>query len=105
MYVVGITESFTLAVPLRILPLIAGDFDGDVLNILYIINETFRVESEKIFNPRNAMQISRNDGEMNMDVNHTKDLIINGNALLELSREGYSKEEIEQINRLKEMAA
>jgi len=103
MYVVGITDTYTLALPLQILPLIAGDFDGDVLNVLYIINESFKQQAIKILNPRNAMYISRNDGKMNPDVNHTKDLLINANALIRLGRTNYTQEQVDRIRQLQNM--
>lgn len=101
MYIVGMCDSYTLKLPLQILPLLAADFDGDVLNILYLINRFFTEQAIRIFNPRNAMQISRNDGKMNNDINHIKDTIINANALINLARPNYTREQIEKIKRLK----
>lgn len=75
----------------------------DVLNILWIINDSFRKAANKIYNPRNAMYISRNDGMFNRDVNHTKDLLINLNALLYLGRKNYSQEQLDRIAKAKAM--
>ena len=74
---------------------------GDVLNILFIINEAFRERCIKVLNPRNAMYISRNDGRTNMDVMHNKDTMININALIGMSREHYTPEQLERIRQLK----
>ena len=82
---------------------LAADFDGDVLNILYIINDTFRQRCIKILNPRNNFYISRNDGKTNMDLIHNKDTQINVNALIGLSRDNYGEERIAQIKRLQNM--
>jgi hypothetical protein len=78
-------------------------FDGDVLNILYLINEAFIQQCERVFNPRNAMYISRNDGMMNNDVNRSRDTLINANTLIYLSRDKYTEENLAKINKLKNM--
>lgn len=101
MYVVGINDNFTMSVPLQILKPLGADFDGDTLNILYLINKAFAERAERIFNPRNAMYISRNDGRFNNDINFARDAIINANAMINLSREKYSKEQIAKIMALK----
>lgn len=77
------------------------DFDGDVLNIRYIINKEFYYYANKVFNPRNALFISRNDGLFNNAVNHARDTIINLNTFLNLSRKHYTQEMINNIERLK----
>ena len=97
MFVVGIVDNYTMGVPLQILPLLAADFDGDVLNIFYIINQAFFERAFAIFNPRNAMYISRNDGKFNNSMNHCRDTIINSNTLINLSRKYYSPEQIQKI--------
>jgi hypothetical protein len=91
-------------IPLQILKLLGADFDGDCLNILYIINQQFLRQAELKFNPRNAMYISRNDGMVNADVLHCRDNTINSNAMIYLSRPYYSNEQIEKIKRLKSLA-
>lgn len=102
MFVVNMTDSYTMGMPLQILPLLAADFDGDVLNILYIINKAFFEAAFRILNPRNAFYINRNDGKLNPDVLFTKDTLINANAMIGLARKSYSKEQLEKIKRLKE---
>ena len=71
---------------------------GDVLNIFYIINQAFFERAFAIFNPRNAMYISRNDGKFNNSMNHCRDTIINSNTLINLSRKYYSEEQIQKIS-------
>ena len=78
-----------------------ADFDGDVLNILLIINKAFYERAYQIFNPRNAMYISRNDGKFNNAVNHQRDTIINTNTLLRMGRNMYTNEMLDNINRIK----
>ena len=72
------------------------------MNILLIINDDFFKRANQVFNPRNAMYISRNDGKFNNDVNHQRDTIINANTMINLSRKNYSKEEIDHIRQLKQ---
>lgn len=92
-----------MSIPLQILPLLAADFDGDCLNILYLINKAFIERAEKVFNPRNAMYISRNDGYFNNDVNHQRDTLINSNAVLQLSRDRYDASEVAHIYNMKSL--
>lgn len=76
-------------------------FDGDSLNILYIINKDFLYAAEGVFNPRNAMYISKNDGYFNNDYNHQRDTLINANGLINITRRFYSPEQIDKIKRAK----
>lgn len=110
MKVVGLSEGYTMAIPLEIIVLLAADFDGDCLNILYIINKDFLTRAIEIFNPRNAMCISRNDGQFNNSVNHQRDLINNINRFMRLGRKNHTKEELDKIksilvsNKMKRLA-
>lgn len=70
---------------------------GDVLNILLIINDAFYQRTFEVFNPRNSMYISKNDGMFNNAVNHQRDTIINTYSMLKLSRKNYSKENLDRI--------
>lgn len=102
MYCIGcsdITEKFEyiMMVPLQILPLLAADFDGDVLNCLYVINRDFWQRANEIFNPRNVFYISRNDGLFNNDVNHQKDTLINATMLVELGQGNYTQGDLDNI--------
>lgn len=54
-----------------------------------------------MFNPRNAMYISRVDGKMNADVLVQRDTIINANTFLHLGRHNYSRENMDKINAIK----
>lgn len=101
MYCIDVAlDSFTVYVPLQILQTLGADFDGDCMNILYLINKEFVERCEKVFNPRNALMISRNDGNFNNRVNHFKDTIVNLNSFIYLSRDGYSKEELQELGNL-----
>ena len=97
MRVTGISEGYTMLIPLAVLEGLAADFDGDTLNILYIINKDFAEASDYVFNPRNAMYISKNDGMFNNSYNHKRDTIINLNTLVRLSRDNYSPEQLQAI--------
>lgn len=103
MFCVGMTDSYTMAVPLQILPLLAADFDGDVLNILYIINQAFFQRSFEVFNPRNTQYISRNDGQFNNLVNRQRDTLINANTMIDLGRGVYTQEDLNVIKKIKSM--
>lgn len=96
-YCTKIAEGFTMAINLQILEGLAADFDGDTLNIMLIINKDFQVAAENVFNPRNSMYISKNDGMFNNSYNHKRDTIINMNTLVQLSRSRYSPEQIGRI--------
>lgn len=100
-FCVGISDSFTMSVPLTILPPLAADFDGDILNIFHIISEPFFLRAFEVFNPRNAMYLSRDNGMANKQVFPQRDTIINAQALNDISYGFYTPEEIEHINRLK----
>ena len=101
MFCVGMNDSYTMEIPLRVLRLLAADFDGDILNIMLIINDRFFERANQVFNPANAMQVSRNDGKFNNQVNHQRDTIINFNTLIHLGRSNYSPAELEQIKAVK----
>lgn len=72
----------------------------DTLNILYLINKDFIEAAEMVFNPANAMIISKNDGYFNNAYNNQRDCYINLNTMLQLSRGYYSQEEIDYIKSL-----
>lgn len=85
---------------LQVLKSLAADFDGDVLNILLPINETFIEMLWQKFNPRNVMYISRDDGYFNKDVSMQRDTLINANTLARLGRDSYTAEDITNMERL-----
>ena len=70
---------------------------GDTLNILLIINKDFQTAAENVFNPRNSMYISKNDGMFNNSYNHKRDTIINMNTLVQLSRSKYTPQQLASI--------
>lgn len=98
--VVDVNLDFTMSISLLILPLLAADFDGDTLNIMYLYNQDFIREADKILSPR-QMFISKNDGRCNMQVMHSRDTIINANGLKSLCK--YTDDEIAKIKRLQQM--
>ena len=71
-----------------------------MVNILLIINKEFQHAAENVFNPRNSMYISKNDGMFNNSYNHKRDTIINANTLVQLSRGHYTPEQIAAIKRV-----
>lgn len=91
---VGINDDYTMSVPLQILPLIAGDFDGDALSILWIINQSVKERASEVFSPANAMFISRNDGMFDNQMNHQRDVIIVACGLSNICREHYTEVEL-----------
>lgn len=100
---VGINKNYTMSVPLEVLPLLAGDFDGDALSILSIINKAIERAGEEVFSPRYSMHISRNDGMYNNDINHQKDIIIAACGLIGTARKNYTPEMLAIINQAKNM--
>lgn len=73
-----------------------------MLNILYILNREFYLRAYQIFNPRNAMYISRSNGMLNSDVLIQRDTLINANTLEGLSSNLYSDEEKDNIKKIYE---
>lgn len=65
-------------------------------------NKKFADACERIYSPRNAFCISRNDGRMNSMVNVFKDIVINMNALIDLGRDKYSESQLAKIKEIKE---
>lgn len=98
MYCVKInTDSYAMGIPLQILTPLNADFDGDVLNCLWIINKEFLHNAERVFNPRNAMFINRNDGYMQADMCHSRDTMLNLNNIVSLSQDSYTQAEIDKL--------
>ena len=79
-----------------------SSFDGDVLNIMHIINKAFFERCYQVFNPRNVMYISKIDGSLNSSVLVQRDTLINANTLLHLGRHNYSRENMDKINAIRE---
>ena len=69
------------------------------VNILSIINKEFQIAAENVFNPRNSMYISKNDGMFNSSYNHKRDTIINMNTFVRLGRDAYSQDQLKAIEK------
>lgn len=69
-------DDFTMSIPINVLGVLAGDFDGDVLNIISLKGRTLTTKYDDAFNPRRNMLINRNDGKFNSDFNLVKDQLI-----------------------------
>ena len=54
----------------------------------------------QIFNPRNAMYISRSDGLFNKSVCVQRDTVINANTLVFLSKNDYNDEDKTKMEKL-----
>lgn len=100
-YCVGMTDAYVMKLPMRILVSLNADFDGDVLNILEIINDQIFIRSSQVYNPRNSFQISRNDGRFNDDFSYNKAVIINYNSAIQCCKNVYEKSDIDNIKRIK----
>lgn len=100
---VGINDNYTMSVPLQILKPLGGDFDGDVLNIIYIINKAFEEKAEIVFSPKYAMMISHDDGKFDSSLSHSRDTLIMLNSFIHLSRDTYTEEELNQIKMCQSM--
>lgn len=101
MRVVGINKHYSCSVPLSILKGLNADFDGDTLNIMYIINQEFLKSLMRVFNPKYAKQISNNDGMFDMSVSHQTDTMVCLNSFAFLARDAYSDEQIRKIEMMK----
>lgn len=100
-FCVGINlNDYTMSLSLQVLKPLCADFDGDVLNILNIISDAFFIRAYQIFNPRNAMYISRSNGKCNSDVLVQRDTLINANTLTHLAGNDYTADEIAKIKAL-----
>lgn len=104
MFIIGVCDNYTLQMPLQILPYFNADFDGDVLNLARIISKPFYESVHKVFNPRNAMYISMNDGMVSTFILPYKDIMINANTMQDIYRAGYSQSQINKINMIKKKA-
>ena len=95
-------DSYAMGLPLQVLKPLNADFDGDVVNCMWIINRQFLEDAERVFNPRNAMFIDRNTGYMNADMCPNGETIINANNLVALARDSYTVEEKAMIKHIVE---
>ena len=68
---------------------------------MFILNSAFLERAEVVYNPRNAMYISRIDGKLNSDMIVQRDTLINANTFLYLGRNNYSKKQLDRIKEIK----
>lgn len=97
MKVVGINMHYACSVNNLILPLIAGDYDGDTINIFLLLNEDVIMRSLICLNPVNAMVLSKNDGMFNNDVNLPTEALITLNSFHRTATP-YSEAELKEID-------
>jgi len=88
----------TMSISLLDLKLMAADFDGDTLNILYLYNKDFIKEADMTINP-NMMYIDKNTGLTNMDMIFGRDVLINANAMRQICSD-YTPEQMDKIKML-----
>lgn len=70
--------------------------NAKTLNVMYIISKGFEEAADRVFSPR-AMLISKNDGSFDNNFNLQRDELINASTLVYLSRERYTKKQLEKI--------
>ena len=99
MRVVKLNYDYACTVPLQILTGMNADFDGDTLNVTWIINKDLLRSAMRVFNPRYAGQISRNDGMFNSNVAHQTDTMICLNSFAFLGREAYNQNQLDKIRK------
>ena len=85
----------------RVASLYESTFDGDCLNLLYITNNEFWEAAFESICPRNCMVISPNDGLFDNNFNVFKDILINSNGLIQLSRDKYTPQQLQKIKDFK----
>ena len=102
MRVVGLNYDYSCSVPLQILSGFGADFDGDTMYAMWINNKEVLEMAKRIFNPRYAGQISRNDGLFNSNVSLQSDTMINMNSFAFLGRDNYSGDKLAKIRAAKE---
>jgi len=100
--VVKVTMDYVMGMDIYTLTGLNADFDGDVLNISLFLNEEFRKACERIYSPRNAFCISRDDGKMNSQINIFKDTVVNINSFKGITNDNYSPAQLKKIRDLKE---
>lgn len=69
---------------------------------MHIISDAFYQRAREVFNPRNAMYISRNNGMLDSDVLPYKDTLVNANTMNDLTLQKYTPEELDHIKHIKE---
>ena len=102
MRVVGVNRHYSCSIPLEILRGYNADFDGDSMYSIYIIDKNLLVNCMRIYNPRYAGQLSRNDGLFNSNVSLQKDTMICLNSFGFMHRKKYSEDKLERIKKAME---
>lgn len=102
MFVIDICDSYTLKMPLQILPYFNADFDGDALNVHRIQSKVFYEHAYYVFNPRNAMYINMNDGLTSYNILPYKDGLINFNTLLYIFKLNYTLQQRQKMIEVKQ---
>ena len=97
---IGINMDYTMSLSLLVLPLLAADFDGDTLNILYLYNKDFIRVADDIMSPR-SLFISNNDGKLDSNMLFGRDVLINANAMKGLCK--YTDDQVSRIKMLQAM--
>jgi len=89
---IGITDSYSMQVNSLCLRFIAGDYDGDTINNILMLNDDIIKRALIALNPVNAMIVSKNDGTFNPDANLQTEALITINTIRHLAPR-YSQEE------------
>jgi DNA-directed RNA polymerase subunit beta' len=74
-------DDLTMSIHNGILSLLAGDYDGDVLNIVSIKDNEMKKIFKEVFSPVNLI-IDSNDGSFNQALNLERDQVLGLNSLL-----------------------
>ena len=82
---VGITDNYAMQVNSLCLRFISGDYDGDTINIILLLNDDIIMRSLISLNPVNAMIISKNEGMFNDDANLQTESLITMNSIKSLA--------------------
>lgn len=89
-----------LNVPINILGVFAGDFDGDALNVL-CLKDAELIDAYALYDPRLNMIISKNDGLFDDSFNLIKDQLVCLNQFCRLGKDKAKITFIEKINIIK----
>jgi DNA-directed RNA polymerase subunit beta' len=74
-------EDLTMSIHNGILSLLAGDYDGDVLNVVSLKDKEMKIVFREVFSPINLI-IDANDGHFNSALNLERDQVLGLNNLL-----------------------
>jgi methenyltetrahydromethanopterin cyclohydrolase len=74
-------DDLTMSIHNGILSLLAGDYDGDVLNIVSVKDREMKEVYKEVFSPINLI-IDANNGSFNEALNLERDQVLGLNSLL-----------------------